>query len=63
MLLPSDNPFLLPLPDLSSEDTRMLDDILPKDILTETLTTTLPITPTVTPTFTPTVTPTATASP
>ena len=35
MLLPSDNPFLLPLPDLNAEDAAMLEDILPKDLLTE----------------------------
>ena len=59
MLVPSDNPFLLPLPDLNAEDSAMLEDILPQDLLTDTIT----ATPTITQTVTPTVTPTATVSP
>ena len=47
MLVPTDNPFLLPLPDLNADETVSLEDILPSDLLTETITNTLPITPTV----------------
>jgi regulator of protease activity HflC (stomatin/prohibitin superfamily) len=47
MLVPTDNPFLLPLPDMNANDTVSLEDILPSDLLTETITNTLEITPTV----------------
>ena len=46
MLVPTDNPFLLPLPDLNAEQVDALESILPPDLLTDTITGTLEITPT-----------------
>ena len=46
MLVPTDNPFLLPLPDLNAPDAGAMENILPPDWLTDTITTTIDITPT-----------------
>jgi regulator of protease activity HflC (stomatin/prohibitin superfamily) len=55
MLVPTDNPYLLPLPDLNVEGIEGGEEIPLPDWFTETITSTLEITPTVT--VTPTVTP------
>jgi regulator of protease activity HflC (stomatin/prohibitin superfamily) len=47
MLVPTDNPFLLPLPDLNADEAGATGDILPPDWFTSTITPTQELTPTV----------------
>lgn len=61
MLVPTDNPFLLPLPDMNAEGTEGIESLLPPDWFTGTITTTLELTPTLE--ITPTLPLTETISP